>query len=1382
MEPFTYASLAQIRVLLLPVGNIRRSTFESWAKDIRSIDSVRLGDLTTDVKDERSRFMPNHQLASGYLHLAYPSHPPPDSHTALSLFRTSDFPLVVIGIASCGENDSLATILTQYQTSLHEVFPRESMFPLASNCFVFEESDSTTNIHLGDNFPGLVVIPSVMGHKKTYIGTLVADLCSKVLVELATVMQTLESPLGNEYLNATVFPMLPPSSELPRSLDDEPRRDSLPPLPSQHSQPDLVSPALRSKSPLGLKRNSTIGPGGLLPSRHASLPTTPVPQKKRPTTIGAASSHGRLFKVLADFFLLAGRLEEATIWYTEAIVLFKNPQDAPWHASALEGLATIPVVEAWSSTHGVNGSAGDKDPWADIADKLTQASALYHKASPTSEPEATLSLLAYLYCSSVLRHSTLLYSVWSCKGWGPLAFTAMIQPSPSPFLPATLSNNASPTSASSPRNTYSALERLTIITGITRAQIAASLSQAHGPWLLHLDARERVRTLQYIAAMFGSLGHVRKEAYVLREVLGCVMDLIVCGRDERGTGSARARNFSLSGGAAQGTVGIRENERTEGNESILRIVKHVCRVHGVDLEAVKLVDANASNRNSQQSQDLEDAELDEDLVQSALEPFGWPELQIGIIREAIAVAEALPDYPAVAQFSLSSLKLLHPVMSPGDQQHLYSTASRALLTARRRGDRRVVDYWSGKPVVSIEVLPLPLVRVPIEKSLSILSQSTSATTSILTGVKDPFLYNPRKLMSAQTKTVLVQNEPFELVITLQNPYVFDLDLQSLQLSTSGVPFVSKASPVVVPANSFHPVTISGKALEAGTLIIRGCIVQAPGGMSREFVLPLSTEEEEERRSRRRSAIECETGRSKHAGLDSRPWEKSSKRASTQAGTVSTSSSTAKKTIRLLECKVVPEQPLLRIRRTSLTHGAVMLYNGEMSTIRITLENVSSLPIDLIRLTFDDSTIAPAQQALAEGDLSVFDTHETEYDLVHRPVFTWDSEHEPHSIEPGQKRVITVNCFGKVGCTSGAINVSYAFVHRPQATLQEPPEVFYTRQLSYPVLVTVYHMLECHAMDILSYSGATTTMSPDVDADESSPESKARKALLHVGDIADWCIFSIEVRNTYGLPFEVTFERNQEGISFVRYCVEAHSTKLLLTGVEPALVTSLVPPGSTSRIVIPVKKIALSEEHVSRPIPMLSDRQYVVSTSKLTAAEERAQRELFWYREELFKVVRGRWRESGGTRAGDLSLRQQRMTLPMLEALRVETARVRMTLVRYDEEGNAREVPVDPPGSKYLAPPNEFVYLRTSITNLSPSELVLTLNLALEPSDHVVYQGELLDIPVGRLAKGESHEVETPVAFVACGRFDFAAEVHALGRPRDLNLVGHGRMRIAVSDS
>ena len=53
MESFAYGSLAQIRVLLLPVGNIRRTTFERWMQELKEIDTVRLGDLTTDVKDER---------------------------------------------------------------------------------------------------------------------------------------------------------------------------------------------------------------------------------------------------------------------------------------------------------------------------------------------------------------------------------------------------------------------------------------------------------------------------------------------------------------------------------------------------------------------------------------------------------------------------------------------------------------------------------------------------------------------------------------------------------------------------------------------------------------------------------------------------------------------------------------------------------------------------------------------------------------------------------------------------------------------------------------------------------------------------------------------------------------------------------------------------------------------------------------------------------------------------------------------------------------------------------------------------------------------------------------------------------------------------------
>lgn len=325
--------------------------------------------------------------------------------------------------------------------------------------------------------------------------------------------------------------------------------------------------------------------------------------------------------------------------------------------------------------------------------------------------------------------------MWSAKGWGPHAFGKMVHPGPNPYLPSTTATSSTDRNGvtvtivnGTKRASYAELERLTTITGITRTQIAGILAQAHGPWLLHLDARERIAILQTVAGMFGTLGYQRKEAYILRELLGSIMDLIVCGREENSGARANAAGLGIRGApvatstTTPGTVGVRENPRVEGNESLLRIIKHICRVHGVDIESVKLVDRSilgtASNGDSANDAD------DEDLSDSATDPFGWPELQIGIIREAIAVAEALPgrctlnhvhteydtdalatDYPSVAQFSLSSLKTLYPVMSQSDQLHLYRTANRALTTAIRRGDRRTVEYWAGKPIVSIEMLP-----------------------------------------------------------------------------------------------------------------------------------------------------------------------------------------------------------------------------------------------------------------------------------------------------------------------------------------------------------------------------------------------------------------------------------------------------------------------------------------------------------------------------------------------------------------------------------------------------------------------------------------------------------------------------------------------------
>jgi hypothetical protein len=247
---------------------------------------------------------------------------------------------------------------------------------------------------------------------------------------------------------------------------------------------------------------------------------------------------------------------------------------------------------------------------------------------------------------------------------------------------------------------------------------------------LHLGSRARIAILQFITAIYGYIGYRRKEAYVIRETIGCIMDLVVCGREHYDDYRLSSAKPVVIGQDAPtptaGTLGIRESEPTEGNEGIVKLVKHICRIHGVDLGAVNVVEAGPEAILSRKSWtrderlDTEAPPVPEDDIPK--EPIGWPELQIGIVREAIAVAEALPgatvsrqfessltigclDYAAVAQFCFSALKNLHPVMTPTDQNQLYAGATRALATAKRRGDSRAIEYWTGTPIVTIELTP-----------------------------------------------------------------------------------------------------------------------------------------------------------------------------------------------------------------------------------------------------------------------------------------------------------------------------------------------------------------------------------------------------------------------------------------------------------------------------------------------------------------------------------------------------------------------------------------------------------------------------------------------------------------------------------------------------
>lgn len=112
-------------------------------------------------------------------------------------------------------------------------------------------------------------------------------------------------------------------------------------------------------------------------------------------------------------------------------------------------------------------------------------------------------------------------------------------------------------------------------------------------------------------------------------------------------------------------------------------------------------------------------------------------------------------------------------------------------------------------------------------------------------------------------------------------------------------------------------------------------------------------------------------------------------------------------------------------------------------------------------------------------------------------------------------------------TSGTIQISYSHIRQEELTTSD---VFYTRQVLYPVLVTVYNTLECHGLDILPFASVTAAQESQNTGSTLAVEREGWKRTLEgVGDEdGDWCLVTVDVRNTYGIPFEVTFERDQEG--------------------------------------------------------------------------------------------------------------------------------------------------------------------------------------------------------------------------------------------------------------
>jgi hypothetical protein len=87
---------------------------------------------------------------------------------------------------------------------------------------------------------------------------------------------------------------------------------------------------------------------------------------------------------------------------------------------------------------------------------------------------------------------------------------------------------------------------------------------------------------------------------------------------------------------------------------------------------------------------------------------------------------------------------------------------------------------------------------------------------------------------------------------------------------------------------------------------------------------------------------------------------------------------------------------------------------------------------------------------------------------------------------------------------------------PSSTLLPSSNTFHTRQIIFPILISVYHTLECTAMDVLRLPLSSSMRSRD--------RKKASNS-EHVEEVEEQCLVAVDVRNLYGQAFEVSFARS-----------------------------------------------------------------------------------------------------------------------------------------------------------------------------------------------------------------------------------------------------------------
>ncbi|KAJ4289703.1 hypothetical protein N0V90_011032 [Kalmusia sp. IMI 367209] len=1120
---------------------------------------------------------------------------------------------------------------------------------------------------------------------------------------------------------------------------------------------------------------------------------------------------GRVSVIIGTLYLCAGQWHEALKELTEGATRARTFSDHLWHAKALENIMVCLLLFAWSGMDFqipqicypvYEKSSGTKSPQhtpaSSIADVATPA------AARTSTHEAALESLNTLLPDLVnmILNIYTRASNFAGESLPPLAFSECVIRFSKLLAAMNLSAGYLDDDAlqhlvqHTPFRQKPRLSVPRLSVNPTRNDIAAMLFRAlpGPPESSGMSPTDRVVVLAGVASVLSSLELQRKKAIVMKEFITSLIPGLVqarkVGAAEMGVHPAAglaALNMASGSNSGAGALHLGEGEVENGIDEFLGLLG---RVYGIpDSRATFNSTALASAANGETAGTASQNAVKEILRITSLRSFGSLGLKLDVLRMCINFCEALPDFNGVLHFTALLLRIAGPGTAPKpnstdvfvslpreEQVRLFANISRTVAAANKLGLKHVeTDYWDDFLVRGLFIME-PL--VPLR-----LIHHRPAELKIAPSKDGPFIHNPwnKDPQANAVETILVANEEYRFVIALQNPYDFDLEVDSLRIAAEGVDFVAHEELFILGPYRTQKFPISGIARSDGILNIIGCYIKVTGCRERLFpIFPDAWRPERELKMKKIGLKAC------LSAPISRP--------TSAVGTAEDLAKASTPKPETLTFNVIPNQPVVIITELSLPQGAVMVLEGEKKRFTITVRNTSeTTEVDFVHVTFQDSATAAIQAATSNRDLPAAELHELEVQLAHFPSLRWikEDDEEAISIKPGQEAEFEIEVVGRTRLTEAIIHIDYAHLGKRRSEIHDK---FFTRQVSVPISITVNASVQLQRPDIVSLSGdfawstqvkqwpssTNATSNNPTELSASKDDGYFQAFLRHMrsqGDSDEFCMLLLDLRNSWPNPLNVFLQ--VRGLP-----IDSNSPK---PWNEAYTVNEVIQPGHINRIVLILPKIHLKDPFA--PVPSLNpanQRQFVVSTSKISPEIERANREAFWYRHELMKLIRGTWKEEGHGRTGDLELRTIRFSPRMVEAIKLGDIMIE-TSIESDVPSNTDVNAVQQLGrTSFEVNVDEFLTLKTRIYNRSSSPVApllrlqphvagLAHNIALDLDKRFSWTGVLQRrLPI--IQPGGAVESELGIIALTSGVFEIGATVDEVELQQPVSEVKGNRPR------